>query len=625
MKHKKRLIKYGSGLIVFLLLLTTLLIYLNWHNNQRDKLYPGTQIGNINLSNKTIAEAKELLNFTSEELIASGLIFSHDKRVAKIDLISNSFEPDLSYRLITFNIEETIAQLEKFKMGSFFNYLILKISPLKNNNVEALYTLEPERLQELLKRSFPELTIEPQNAFFSFEKNSTSLQINQQKIGKEINYDLVLEELDDNLKNLSNKEIVLKTRSKYPEVTANDLNNLTDQAKTIINEQGLKLIYKNPTNNEKSITRTIKPSVLVTWLIIEKSHGEWRLILDGEKIAEYLTTNISPEVDIEAIRARFEIKNGKVSAWQKGINGQKVNISSSSEKIMTEFLDGKKEVELIIEEVVSADLSAEDTYNIQEIIGTGHSNFAGSPTNRRKNIQVGAEAVNGLLLAPGEEFSLVKVLGDVSKETGYFPELVIKGNKTIPEYGGGLCQIATTIFRSALSSGLPITARRNHSYRVSYYEPAGMDAAIYIPNPDVRFINDTPNYILIQSRIKNNDIYFDFWGKSDGRIATTTKPVVYNIIKPAPTKYIETDELDPGQKKCTESAHNGADAYFDYKVIYPEGSTTTPVQERRFSSHYVPWQEVCLIGINNKETSSTTITSSTTVVIPEVASSTSQP
>jgi len=197
---------------------------------------------------------------------------------------------------------------------------------------------------------------------------------------------------------------------------------------------------------------------------------------------------------------------------------------------------------------------------------------------------------------------------------------VIKGDKTVPEYGGGLCQIGTTIFRTALATGLPITARQNHSYRVAYYEPAGTDAAVYIPNPDVRFVNDTGNYILIQSRLEKNDIYFDFWGVQDGRIATTTKPVVFNIVKPEPTKLIESDTLPLGEKKCTEKAHNGADAYFDYKVIYPEGATTTPVQERRFKSHYVPWQEVCLVG-----TGAASSTASSTLVIPDIKKATSTP
>ena len=197
---------------------------------------------------------------------------------------------------------------------------------------------------------------------------------------------------------------------------------------------------------------------------------------------------------------------------------------------------------------------------------------------------------------------MVKILGQIDASTGYVPELVIKNNQTIPEYGGGLCQVGTTIFRSALKSGLPITARQNHSYRVSFYEPAGTDAAVYDPWPDVRFLNDTGNYILIQSRIEKNNIYFDFWGKRDGRIASSTAPIIYNITKPEPAKIIETTTLKPGEKKCTERAHNGADAYFDYKVTYPAGNVLT----KRFKSHYVPWQEVCLVGVTATSTSETT-------------------
>ncbi|HLC63987.1 MAG TPA: VanW family protein, partial [Patescibacteria group bacterium] len=178
------------------------------------------------------------------------------------------------------------------------------------------------------------------------------------------------------------------------------------------------------------------------------------------------------------------------------------------------------------------------------------------------------------------------------KETGYLPELVIKGDETIPEYGGGLCQIGTTVFRAALASGLPIVERRNHSYRVVYYEPAGKDATIYDPKPDFKSTNDTSQNILIQTRIEGDNLYFDFWGTADGRIAEQSDSTIYNIKPPGETINIETDKLAPGEKQCTESAHAGADAYFDYKVTYPDGT----VQEERFTSHYIPWPAKCLVG-----------------------------
>jgi len=94
---------------------------------------------------------------------------------------------------------------------------------------------------------------------------------------------------------------------------------------------------------------------------------------------------------------------------------------------------------------------------------------------------------------------------------------------------------------------------------------------------------------------------FDFWGTKDGRQVEETAPTIYNITKPAPAKYTETLSLPPGQIKCTEKAHNGADAFFDYKVTYPDGT----IKQKRFTSHYVPWRQVCLIGVNQLSASST--------------------
>ncbi|MBU4332454.1 VanW family protein, partial [Patescibacteria group bacterium] len=228
----------------------------------------------------------------------------------------------------------------------------------------------------------------------------------------------------------------------------------------------------------------------------------------------------------------------------------------------------------------------------------------GSPTNRRHNIGVGANKLNGLLIAPDEEFSLVQTLGEVNAATGYLPELVIKGNETIPEYGGGLCQIGTTAFRVAIYSGLPITERRPHSYRVSYYEPAGMDATIYNPRPDLKFTNDTGNYILFTTEIDSDILTFHFYGTNDSRkIEVENPPRIWNIKYPGPTKIIETLNLEPGEKKCTERAHNGADTLFTRKITYADDRE--PLEEEWFS-RYVPWQAVCLLGVEELSTATST-------------------
>jgi vancomycin resistance protein YoaR len=257
-----------------------------------------------------------------------------------------------------------------------------------------------------------------------------------------------------------------------------------------------------------------------------------------------------------------------------------------------------EELEPIVEVIEPRQrISDVNDLGITELLGVGKSGFAGSPPNRRHNIKIGAEAVNGTLIPPGEEFSLLETLGTIDGPTGYLQELVIKGNETIPEYGGGLCQIGTTTFRGTLAAGLPITARRNHSYSVPYYYDdqgkPGTDATIYDPAPDYRFKNDTENYVLISTRISGDDLFFEYWGTKDGRKVVQSETRTWDYVPPPETKYVETLDLPVGEVKCTESPHAGIKAAFDYTVTYTDGT----VKEETFKSQYRPWQEVCLIGV----------------------------
>ena len=143
--------------------------------------------------------------------------------------------------------------------------------------------------------------------------------------------------------------------------------------------------------------------------------------------------------------------------------------------------------------------------------------------------KLGAEKLNGVLIKPGEEFSFMNTIGDVGAKEGYQSALVIKnGGDLVKEYGGGLCQVSTTMFRAAIYSGLTITERAPHSLPVSYYNPQGFDAAVYSPHPDLRFINNTPSYILVQTRIVGSKLYFEFYGTSDGRETKVIGPIEYD-------------------------------------------------------------------------------------------------
>jgi len=597
--------------VVFLLLIIIPLtwLYINWSNNYRDKINPGIKIANIDLGGLSKEAAETKINNEADRLEAAGLPITYgDKQIILPSIIS--VNTDLSFPVFNYNRDETLKELNRISpQNSFWSYLGNYLrGAFTERSVTTAYSFDKDRAKAFILENLKDVEVEPQNATFTVKKNtdySVSFSVEPEKIGRQIDFDLAFADIEEQFSHLSNNKIGLKTITARPSVHASDLETLKPEAENLIARGNLEL---KASTTATSSTWTVKKEILASWIISEGEIGKFHLSLDLDKISNFLKDKIAPNVDQEAKTPRYEIKNGKMSSWQNGADGQKLNLENSAIQIKEQYLNNKSnQVDLVIDTIKSKVAENADSLNVQELLGTGHSNFSGSPVNRRHNIQVGADAVNGMLIAPGEEFSLVKTLGEIDASTGYLPELVIKNNKTIPEYGGGLCQVATTVFRSALVSGLPITARQNHSYRVSYYEPAGTDAAVYDPWPDMRFLNDTGNYILIQSRIVKNDIYFDFWGKKDGRTATSTKPTIYNITKPAPAKLIETTDLKPGEKKCTEHAHNGADAYFDYSVTYASGDT----KSTKFKSHYVPWQEVCLIG-KSADTSIPTTTATST-------------
>ncbi|NCT54336.1 hypothetical protein GW758_00040 [Candidatus Falkowbacteria bacterium] len=597
-KTKKTLPKYLiiTPAVIFLLFS---FFYLIWLFNYKGLVYSGVSLGESKLSGKNYEEVKSLIIEKVSKIESDGVIFIDESGQTAKKEKYESLDTGPTYSFLAFFPEETAKlAFDSSENKNFFKFIYHLLKPKTSKNLEAKFEIEKTGLNYFLDNYFPSLIIPPENAYFSLDlglDDKEILIIKQEKIGKTINYNQVLNDLEKNIKNLINNKILVKTISSYPSVSANDLVNLKDEAELILKSgESLELSYFNFDNEEESWR--VKADDIVSWLEIEDKKNNKEISLNEERIQAYLEEKLVPKINKEIILPKLEIESGKVSDWRVGENGRELDLEASAKKINQAFILGEASLELEIKNISVESFVSENDFKIQEIIGTGHSSFKGSPVNRRHNIKVGADALHGLLIKPGEEFSLIKALGEIDGENGYKTELVIKDGKTIPEYGGGLCQVGTTLFRTTLQSGLPITMRRNHSYRVSYYEPAGTDATIYDPWPDYRFINDTGNYILIQSRITGDDLYFDFWGLKDGREVEVGAPIIYNIVKAPETKYIETDELAPGEKKCTESSHNGASAYFDYKVTYPEGATTTPVVEKRFSSYYVPWQAVCLVG-----------------------------
>jgi vancomycin resistance protein YoaR len=225
-----------------------------------------------------------------------------------------------------------------------------------------------------------------------------------------------------------------------------------------------------------------------------------------------------------------------------------------------------------------------------DLLGRAELSYDGGTEGRHKNIELGVARIDGTILKPGEEFSFKKELGTTTIEDGFSEERIFLNGEVAKGVGGGLCQVSTVLFRTAMASALPITERANHSFTVSRYD-SGLDATYSDPGPDFKFVNDTANPILIKGKTENKTAIFEIYGTYDGRIASTSEVEISNIKDILPTKYMWVPELKEGQTKCINTPQIGFTAKVKYEIIYKDGE----VKQKDFVSRYKPLQRICYI------------------------------
>lgn len=303
--------------------------------------------------------------------------------------------------------------------------------------------------------------------------------------------------------------------------------------------------------------------------------------------------------------ALFSFQNGKVAAFKPSEEGKEIDIEKIKKDLTSQFeeiLLKQKPQKITIPitvNILAPKVTTDQVNNlgIRELIGIGTSLFQHSIQSRIFNITLAAQRINGVLIAPGETFSFDKALGDVSAFTGYQQAYIIQNGKTVLGDGGGICQVSTTFFRALLQAGLPITERHAHAYRVGYYEqdsPPGLDATIYVPAIDLKFKNDTNDYILVQTQIDSElqQLLVFLYGTKDGRSVTLTQPIISSRIPSPPDLYQDDPTLPKGVVKQVDFKAEGSKVTFAREVM----KNGKKIISENFVSNYAPWQSVFLRG-----------------------------
>jgi vancomycin resistance protein YoaR len=302
-------------------------------------------------------------------------------------------------------------------------------------------------------------------------------------------------------------------------------------------------------------------------------------------------------------RFHFDESSGQLQMIASAVNGRALNVDETLRRMEEAVFNPSNRVVPLVFDYTLPDYHNNVTaaeLGITELVSEGTSFYTGSTRARIDNIIVAASRFDGLIIAPGETFSFNQYVGEITPEEGYVSGKIIYGGRTIDGVGGGVCQVSTTAFRAAFYAGFPFVERHAHGYRVGYYERGdpegvGMDAAIYTPDLDMRFINDTPYHLLIETSVfpANSSVQFRFYSTNPGRQVVKEGPVIRNVISPLPTRYEINPNLTSGQELWVDWAAEGAYVEVTRRILDANG-----VETRRdtIRSQYQPWGAIVQVA-----------------------------
>jgi len=249
---------------------------------------------------------------------------------------------------------------------------------------------------------------------------------------------------------------------------------------------------------------------------------------------------------------------------------------------------------------------------ITGLVGS-YETIYGGIANRIHNVQLVARLIDGKLIAPGATFSFNGATGERTADKGFLEAPVIINGELSTGLGGGICQVSTTVFNAAYEAGLPITSRTNHALYISHY-PLGRDATVNYPDTDLKFVNDTPHWLLLRTFVGSSSLVVNLYGAPQNRrVQTETAPL--RVLAPPPLEKKVDKSLDPGEV-VVESYGVPAQATSVHRRVYSQSGEL--LSDSTWSSTYSAEPKIVLVGPKKKKKpkAATETTTSPTTTAP---------
>jgi vancomycin resistance protein YoaR len=559
---------------------------LTWLDNKyADKIYPNVALQGVDLSQSTKVEAQAKVQSAFGAFLDKPITISYQ---------GTTWQPTAAELGVRVNLAQDVARAYNAGRGNGLLENIQQVGAIYQQGLDLplRVSVDGNTLSAYLQRIAAEVDQPGREAALMIaDARSQSVEsVN----GRMVLVDETMAEIERALWTLEPQVVTLRTSDLKPQLTSDSIAEARRTVDAMLSSP-IELVFKD---TSFELDQATIADMIVMQRVDSDGGTTLNAQLDQQKLEKWVT-KLADKIGRSSVEPRVSWNGGNLQIIREGKIGYRLNVEHTVEMLNGAVTTISRRLELPVEEVqprVTPENLA--TLGITELVSVGKSDFTGSAAYRVTNISVGMQKINGILIAPDEEFSFNENVGAIDTANGFVEGYAIVGNRTQLEPGGGICQDSTTLFRAAFYAGLPFSDWTPHRFRISWYEKydtIGMDSTIFTGGgPDLRFINDTGNWLLIQASANpaTGLASVALYGtKVPGRTVERSDAVITNET-PAPTKplYYDDETVPPGAFKQTDTARGGMDIQIT-RTILQDG---VAVNTRKFVTKFAPWPNIFL-------------------------------
>jgi len=563
------------------------------------RVHPGVTVAGVKVGGMKPAQAAAELEKALPAKAAEPVTIAYGKKewkLAPADIALSFDYPALVRQAMSVGREGDFPTVVSRRFAAWFG----------KERLSASGVADPEKLNKALDEVAETTNVPARDAVAKVD--GTSIEVKESADGVELKRDELTRALlaaytaDD-------KTIQAPVRTARPRIG----NAAAEDAKV----RALKMMGESLTVTYSGKSWTFSPSEIGKMIVFEsveptgsaarRGSSAWKLVprVTEEMTEEIVAPKLGASIGVPAKNAKFKTSKGKVTIVPS-VDGVGADLEALASDITTALAEGVAagRAVAIKTTVLKPKLTTEkaQAMGITQRISTFTTTYDGSNGPRTSNIHTLGDALDGELVAPGDTFSFNGAVGERTAAKGYQEAPAIVKGKLVPQLGGGICQVGTTVFNAAFFAGLPIVARENHSFYISHY-PKGRDATVSWGGPDLKWKNDTKNWIMISVSYTDDSITISLYGTDPGYdVKYTTGP--FTDEKPYPIEKVKDPKLSAGKKVVEDRGIKGKKCVVE-RVVTKGGQV---VRKDTFTSNYKPKAEVVRIGTKGSTTTTGTVT-----------------